>query len=277
MKDNMILPGVNVRMGAIPGFSVLPSCSTEKWQANQKEFLLRADGVGAFYVRNGNEVIYSVEEGADPDWVNLYLNGQVMVALLHQRKIISFHASSFIYDGRGVMILGETGAGKSSLTVSFVLDGAGFLTDDLSAVIFRDGRPQIRPFYREVKLRRDTVFQLGVDQEKLREAEHGTGKHYLRLNNAGVEDFPLDAILKIETGDCAMPELHKLTSAEKFALLRSEVCSWEFLAGMAETEAAYLQQLVQIVEQVNFVRVVRPAEISIMELHAAVKDFLKQI
>ncbi len=78
----------------------------------------------------GKEVKFSVEPSADPEWVQLYLSGQVLVALLHQRKIINFHASSFIHDGWGVMILGETGAGKSSLTVSFAIAGAGFLSDD---------------------------------------------------------------------------------------------------------------------------------------------------
>ena len=59
------------------------------------------------------------------------------------------------------------------------------------------------------------------------------------------------------------PEFHEPAPAEKFSLLRSEICSWEMLAGMPETEAEYLQQLLHIVEQVRFVRVVRPAEIEI--------------
>ena len=133
----------------------------------------------------------SLEPGADPDWVQLYLNGQVLVALLHQRKIISFHASSFIHDGRGVMILGETGAGKSSLTVSFALAGAGFLSDDLTPVIFKGSKPYIWPLYRDIKLRENTVAQLDISREKLREAEKGTGKQYLDVNRADVRDHQL--------------------------------------------------------------------------------------
>ena len=76
----------------------------------------------------------------------------------------------------------------------------------------------------------------------------------------------LHTVLKIEIGNCRKPEFHEPSPAEKFSLLRSEICSWEMLAGMPETEAAYLQQLLQIVEQVRFVRVVRPAEIEIAAL-----------
>jgi hypothetical protein len=82
--------------------------------------------------------------------------------------------------------------------------------------------------------------------------------------------------LRIEFGECRSPEFNEPLPAEKFSLLRSEVCSWEMLAGMPETEAAYLQQLVEIIERVRFVRVMRPAEISIAEMHLAVRQFLEK-
>ena len=251
-----------------------PPYSGENWQVSQNEFSLQVPGVGSFYVRDGKEMEYSVVPGADPGWVKLYLNGQVLVALLHQRKIINFHASSFIHDGRGVMILGETGAGKSSLTVSFALAGAGFLSDDLTPVIFKRSKPFIWPLYRDIKLRENTVTQLEINRKKLREAEKGTGKQYLDVNRADVRDHQLNTVLKIEIGNCREPEFHEPSPAEKFSLLRSEICSWEMLAGMPETEAVYLQQLLHIVEQVRFVRVVRPADIEIAALHAAVSEYL---
>jgi len=41
------------------------------------------------------------------------------------------------------MICGDAGAGKSSLTASFCLEGAEFLTDDVTPLLFRDGKPFI--------------------------------------------------------------------------------------------------------------------------------------
>lgn len=274
MKHKMILPGVNVRVGAIPVFTVLAACSTEKWQANQNEFLLEADGVGAFYVRNGNEVIYSVEEGADPDWVNLYLNGQVLVALLHQRNVISFHASSFVYDGIGVMILGESGAGKSSLAVAFALKGAELLTDDITPVFFRNSVLHIMPLHGEVRIRRHTVEELKIGSERLREAESGTGKQYLRVGRTGMEDYPLHVILKIEAGEVLHPVFKEPLLAEKFSSLRSEICMSGILAGMPVTEAEYLQQLLHIIERIRFVRVVRPTNIRITDLYHRITQYL---
>jgi hypothetical protein len=256
---------------------VNPVASGDMWEVSGNEFSLRAIGVGNFYVSDGREVKFTVFPGADPEWVQLYLNGQVLVALLHQRKIINFHASSFIYNNRGIMILGETGAGKSTLTLSFVLRGAGFLTDDLNPVVFRDNGPSIMPLRRRIKIRKGTAEELGIDRGRLTEAERGTGKEYLTLIPESVDDYPLHTIMRIEPGNVLQPEFSILSHAERFSMLRSEVCSWELLAGMPETEKAYLEQLVRIVEEVEIVRVIRPAEIRIADFHGAVKEYLDMV
>ena len=240
----------------------------------QNELLATVTGTGRFYVRDGSIVIYRVDPGADPDRVRLYLNNQFLVALLHQRMLIRFHASSFVFDGRGVMILGETGAGKTSLMVAFVLAGAGFLSDDLTPVVFRDNLPQVWSLNRKVKLRSDSVAKLNLPDENLTDAESGTGKKYLRLERSAEEYHRIDIVLKIEIGEIDEPVFRELAAVEKFALLRSEVCSWEILSGMPETEAAYLQQLVKIIEKVRFVRVTRPADIEIRKMHEVVRDYL---
>jgi hypothetical protein len=251
-----------------------PSKIADNWQVSQNEFAMQVEGVGDFYTRDGIYVEFSPVEGADPEWVKLFLNSRVMVALLHQRKVLNFHASSFIDKGRGIMILGETGAGKSSLTASFTINGVGFLSDDLTPVIFRKAKPYIWPLYRAIKLSEDTIEQLNIGPQNLTEAEAGTGKQYLRVSHAEVEDFPLHSVFKIEIAGINTPEFYEPAPAEKFSLLRSEICSWEMLAGMPGTEAEYLQQLLQIVEQVNMIRVVRPAEIEIQALHTAIDNYL---
>jgi len=83
--------------------------------------------------------------------------------------------------------------------------------------------------------------------------------------------------MKVETGDVSLPVFDEPSPAERFAFLRSEICMSEILAGMPETESAYLQQIVKIIEKVHFVRVVRPAEIKISEMHSAVSKYLDSI
>ena len=178
-----------------------PSFANDSLRVSQQEYMLTVPGVGTFYARDGMEVIYRGDAGADTSWVSLYLNGQVLVALLHQRKIINFHASSFVYGGLGVMAIGGTGAGKSSVTLSFALHGNGFLTDDLTPVVFEGEQPSIMPLHRRLKIRKDTAEELGIDPFLLAEAESGTGKKYLSLTPVQMNPFPLRVIVKIEIKD----------------------------------------------------------------------------
>jgi len=137
--------------------------------------------------------------------------------------------------------------------------------------------PCVWPLNRSIKLRGNTVEQLKISSDKLTEAEAGTGKNYLTVQPAAVEDFHLDTIIRIEIGATTSPEFHIPAPAERFSLLRSEICSWDILAGMPDTEADYLQQLLLIVHNTEFVRVVRPAEIEIGAMHAAIEEFLKSL
>lgn len=251
-----------------------PLYKGENCQVLGNEYSVQATGIGSFYACNGSDIEYSPAPGADPAWVRLYLNGQVLVALLHQRKIINFHASSFLYNDQGVMILGETGAGKSSLTLAFALRHGGFLTDDLTPVVFNGTIPCIMPLNRKVKLRRDTADKLSIEPTRLTDAEKGTGKKYLNLEPVQMNPHRLHTILKVETGKVNKPRFIKPPAGEKFSLLRSEICLWEILAGMPGTEENYLQQLVMILKKTDLFRVIRPETINIKEFQTAVQDFL---
>jgi len=274
MNSGYLLDDVRVSVVSEPRKVNSPLYQNDTCKVSREAFSMVVPGTGRFYAAHGNEVEYVAEQGADPDWVRLYLNGQVLVALLHQRKIINFHASSFVYDGRGVMILGETGAGKSSLTLSFALRRGGFLTDDLTPVVFNGTEPSIMLLQRKVKIRKDTAVELGIDSLQLTEAEAGTGKKYFSIGPVQVDPFPLNLILKTDTGPVDAPVFSTPEPADKFALLRSEVCSWEILAGMPETEESYLHQILDIVQKVKIFRVTRPEEIRIAQFHEVVRDFL---
>ena len=251
-----------------------PLYSGENMMVSATEFAMSVPGTGHLYTREGKIVEYDIEPGADPEWIRLYLKTQALVALLHQRGIISFHASSFMHDGQAIMILGESGAGKSSLTASFVLNGAGFLTDDVTPVIFKGETPYVMPLHDAIRLRDHSVDQLKIDTGDLTRAEPGSGKHYMKIRNATRESFPISHIFKIEIGKRKIPSFCIPEPADTFTLLRSEVCSWEILRGMPATEAAYMHQLLEIIKQVKIVCVVRPAAIKINELRDAVCNYL---
>ena len=274
MIHRFSLPGVTIRMVEECRRVASPFFVTDKWRIHPNEFEMEVNGVAHFYARTGKEVEICPVPGAEPEKINLYLYGEVLAALLHQRRVINFHASSFIFKDKGIMLLGDTGAGKSSLAASFILRGARFLSDDLTAVLFDDEKPLLWPVYKTIKLREESIRQLGIDRRKTRKWDSLSGKFYFRADHAGVDSFPLDLILIIETGEESYPVITSPGPTTSFSLLRSGICSWEMLRGMPETEEEYLHQLIAIVGHTKVFRVVRPHRIPIAELHDALLNAL---
>lgn len=60
--------------------------------------------------------------------------GTVVAHLLAWRGLIPMHGCAVAVDGRAALIVGDAGAGKSSLTAGLIAAGAALVSDDLSAL-----------------------------------------------------------------------------------------------------------------------------------------------
>lgn len=242
------------------------------WQMNQDEFAMQVEGVGTFYARDGNEVEYSPVPGASRESLELYLNGSVYGAILHQRKILPLHGSSFLYEGKGIMLCGEAGAGKSSLTASFCLDGAEFLTDDVTPIIFNGSSPYIWAMSDRIKLWSDTVKQLKMDSEVMKRINPGTDKYYYTINGAEGETFRLSLIFILRSADMVSVACKEVNGSNKFEALRNEIYRFEYLNGMPENNAVYFRNIIDVSSSVKVYEIKRPGRIQVLDL----KMFLEE-
>lgn len=83
---------------------------------------------------------------------------------VHCHGIDFFHASSFTYDGKVVMLNGFGGSGKTEIMVDFLLRGAAFISDDL-VLINEQGK--IFPYRVTIPLRWNVVTPEFVDRKKV--------------------------------------------------------------------------------------------------------------
>ncbi len=243
-----------------------PSYSNHYVSLNQHEFLLDLTGVGYFYVSNGNRIEIMPYADASQNVLELYLNGSVYGAVLHQRKTLPLHGSCFSFQELGVMICGESGVGKSSLTASFCLNGADFLTDDVTPVVFQADKPYIWAISDRIKLWSDSLQQLNQREEGLTQIVPEWGKFYFPMESDKGVLFSLDQVFILAIHDKPHVSSWDLEGVEKFAALRNEIYRWEYLQGMPQSEAAYLKQLIVISQTVRVTKVARPANIPIDRL-----------
>ena len=254
-----------------------PSYSDYYVSLNQREFVLDIEGIACFYARNGNHIDVMPYKGADHSVVELYLNGSVYGAILHQRKTLPLHGSCFNYQNRGIMICGESGVGKSSLTASFCLNGADFLTDDITPIVFKEGIPTIWVMSDRIKLHADSLTQLNQPIDELTQIGPDWAKFYFPMKSVSEETVALHHIFVLHVHDQPDVSVRPLAGIEKFAALRNELYRGEYLRGMPESEADYLTQLILLSQHVSVTKISRPAEIPIEQLRAILEKHILSI
>lgn len=120
------------------------------------------------------------------------------------------HAGAVARGGRGVVLAGEAGNGKTTLVLELARRGWDFLSDELAALGRADGR--LHPFPRALRLRADTLALLGMALPP--QAEQWQGKYLVDVDDllpgrrGGAAD--LGAVILLD-GGAADADTHLLT------------------------------------------------------------------
>jgi len=275
MNFRFPLPDVHIALSTEKKQVENPLYEDEYYKLNQYEFSMNIENAGWFYASGGNKVELVLNEGVSQSTLELYLNGSTYGAILHQRGILPMHGSCFAFQGKGIMLCGESGAGKSSLTTAFVLDGNEFLTDDVTPIIFSEGKPQIWAMSDRVKLWGDSLEQLKQIQKGLDPIDPETEKFYFPLPSSKADSFPLDHIFLLEVQENEEVCFQDLKGAEKLTGLRNEIYRLEYLLGMPENEAKFFPQLAAISKKVCMTSLIRPRNSLISETKAKLTEYLQ--
>ncbi|MCC5940314.1 MAG: hypothetical protein JJU37_02135 [Balneolaceae bacterium] len=248
---------------------------TNSWMAiNENEFRMEVENVGKFYAGYGNIVQFAPGPDATPSSLELYLNGSVYGAILHQRKTLPIHGSSFIFNDKGVLLCGESGAGKSSLTAAFCIHGAEFLTDDVTPFQFEDEKPLIIPRSDRVKLWEDSLTQLSENKGDLNKIRPEDEKYYFPIKQSSHKYYPLHFVFIIRLKDAGSVEFIPVSKTEAFTSLYSEIYRLHYLHSMPVLKQNYLKKIASICNHSAITIVNRPAEISIKKMHDALSGYI---
>ncbi|TQI71965.1 hypothetical protein JM79_2916 [Gramella sp. Hel_I_59] len=247
------------------------------YRVTQNEFLMEVDDVGTFYAANGNYISMCIDPQASRETIELYLNGSTYGAILHQRKIMPMHGSCFVYGNKGIMLCGDSGAGKSSLTAAFVLDDNEFLTDDITPIVIKNNQALIWTMSDRIKLWEDSLKQLSESKESLRKIDPDTEKFYFPLASYTKSHFALDHILLLDIHDNPSISIKEVEGVEKIMALRKEIYRLEYMFGMPENESSFFKDLTAMCNYTKVTKLSRPKQIPIQETQQAIADYLGKI
>ena len=242
-------PDVVIRLGTVAR-SQTPSTIDD-------EVALPVD-IGRFHIRGGREIVVDPLPDADPFLLRTVLQGRLMAYLLRQRGCLPLHASAVAIDGRAILFLGESGAGKSTTAAAFYSRGHSVLGDDVGAVRVVDGAVELRTAWPGVRLLDDS-------REVIRHRAVASGfqydKHFYRLlrpESAAAHLVKRIYFLEYATADCRLSvRTDMIPESSAVALLNSHSFLRHWRAGH-ELLRINLERSASIAAVMPVHRLVRP-------------------
>lgn len=238
----------NLRIGVLPG--------------EQHFGLLYADGTRFAVDRRACKMWADWSEKCTLEDACTYLLGPVMGFVLRLRGTICLHASAVAMSGRAIALVGQPGAGKSTMAAAFACSGYQVISDDVVALGDKGG-PQffVQPGYPRVNLWPDSVRGLFGSEDALPRITPTWDKRYLTLGRNGhgfaSSPLPLEAVYILDSRDETLtaPIIEEVSGKEAFmALVANTYVNYLLDQDMRRTEFDVLGRLVSSIP----VRRVRP-------------------
>ncbi len=127
-----------------------------------ERFELSRRGPDEFVIlRDGEQLASPTTGGRALGALHWHLNRRIVAT---SRQPVLVHAGTVEVDGHGVLIVGASGAGKTTASTALAMAGFGYLTDDITAVR-ADG--EIVGAAKPVGLRAPSIELLGLERERL--------------------------------------------------------------------------------------------------------------
>jgi hypothetical protein len=127
------------------------------------EYRLDVKDVAKYHVSKGKFIIIEPDGIASNDLIRLFCLSNAFAALLHQRKIIPMHGAALLKDDKLIMIMGDSGAGKSTTMAGLMQKGLLPFSDDVCVPVYIDGKYRFYSSYPMMKFWKSTLDMDGLD------------------------------------------------------------------------------------------------------------------
>lgn len=149
VEADAIMPDVTIRFGKVDHPRLNSGTLQDSCYNTPEGVLCFWRDVGAYWMRDGNEIVVDPLPGATEELIRLILMGPVFAMLLHLRGFLVLHASAVACEDGAVVFVGAKGHGKSTMAASIYARGHQLLADDVTAVLEEktgeEGRTEDQP------------------------------------------------------------------------------------------------------------------------------------
>lgn len=192
---------------------------------------LRVRGFATFMISAGNQICYHLYEGYDTIHVSELIMTYCFGILIYQRNMLMIHGSCIHYQGKALIISGESGAGKSSLADEMLARGYQLMADDIVATDQKVENIYAYPAFPMRKLCVDAVVRKGLDKNTLIPIPDPEREKYGILLNQEYysQEALLGVMVIIKKGNVENPVLEEVVGADKLKYLTANFTRKELM------------------------------------------------
>lgn len=261
-------PDVSVRRGRVQAQASRapqPGC----FEADAQQIFVYQPGAGFLLARYGRELIVEVPPGHDALLMQSIVLGRGLAAILHQRDVLTLHASAVATEDAALVFVGERGDGKSTTTATLVRHGFRLVTDDLLPIRHvatdpdrgESGPPLVYTGGARLKLWPASLASTGTaDVAAYPRVSATLDKRYWTAEGAFDETpVPIGAVYELAFGDAFAAE--RYAPREAFAALNRHA----FTGGLAlvtEQGPGHLARVAALARTTPAFRLTRPRDLS---------------
>ncbi len=235
-------PDITITLADTPQtLSVPPTLSNVCHDMARNELLFCHEALGMrIYASCGNRVIVDRACYKNPDLVSLYLLGSIMGALLYMRGMAPMHAAAVKVGCGAVLILGHSGAGKSSLALGLSQRGYPVLCDDQAPVRIEGDRVIVYPGRDQLKVWQDTLAMADTDPCDLAPVRPEENKFFLPLVKTENAPLPVTGLICLGADNQDAIRISPVKKAlDRLPLIHRHFFRRPFIKGLEREDLAF--------------------------------------
>ncbi|GAB4053997.1 serine kinase [Spirosoma litoris] len=239
-------------------------------QTSIQELWLNWGPLLAFKVANGNEIILDTNQ-TDEELLSLFTLSEALGLILFQRGYFLLHGSAIQLNDKGIVFLGEPGAGKSTTVAAFAQKGVSVISDDMVCIqISKTEPPVVIPAFPQIKIWENAVNGLQLKKDGLTSVREGVNKFSWHDSSSFTEKaVPLNQIFVLTTPNEATNTYSQVPQHQiPIELLAYFPLADSMLKG--EPLKNFFEKSVLMAHAVSITKMSRPADF--VQLYAFVDD-----
>ncbi|WP_420149624.1 serine kinase [Spirosoma sp.] len=215
--------------------------------------------LGQFMALGGSKLIVDLTT-SDESLLSLFTMSEAFGLLLFQRGDFLLHGSAMQLNGKGVIFLGEPGAGKSTTVAAFANKGVSIMSDDMVCIrINETGIPYLIPAFPQIKIWGKSVDGLQLTKTNLDRVREGVNKFSWHESVSFEEKaVPLERIFVLAPASPSETTLQEVPKSQRPVELLSYFPLPESLL-QGEALKKHFEKSVTIAQKVALYKLSRPA------------------